>query len=162
MGKRANPQKADVGKAIVFLADRQGMKQSELAKKARVSDKAISGWCMGLTSPSRGPLQAVLQALDCTWQDVEEVMAFHLLWRLKLQQRREAKQVAANSQVDERSGPAQDPGPSGSASSLGLLAFPGPPTPSADDDRFREIGHLFSRLHDLVAQPPDRKSPRRR
>jgi transcriptional regulator with XRE-family HTH domain len=165
MRRRTSPQKADLGKAIVLMADLLGMTQSQLAAKIGMNDGAISDWCRGLSSPSQRALQEVLKVLRCTWRDLEEVRAFILVSRLKLERLRDAKQVDANAQVEERSGPLPFPGSAGADFSLGLpgsLRLPGGPTSSTDDDRCREIGHLFTRLYDLVAQPPDRKGPRRR
>jgi transcriptional regulator with XRE-family HTH domain len=155
MGKPSNPQKADIGKAIVFLADRQGMSQTQLACKAGMSEKTISDWSRGMTSPSPRARKAVLQALDCSWQDVEEVMTFFFHWRLELRQPRAAKRRDGDARVERPSRPARFPGSSGSAASSGR-------TSSADDDRFREIGHVLMKLCDLLAPPPGRKGNRRR
>jgi transcriptional regulator with XRE-family HTH domain len=159
MRKPSNPQKADIGKAIVFLADRQGMSQTQLACKAGISEKTISDWSRGMTSPSPRARKAVLQALDCSWQDVEEVMTFFLIWRVDLRQPRAAKRRDGDARVKRPSRPARFPGSSGSTSSFGLF---GSGTSSADDDRLRDIGHALMKLRDLMAPPPDRKGNRRR
>jgi transcriptional regulator with XRE-family HTH domain len=163
--RRANPQKADLGKAIVLMADLLGMSQTQLAAKIGMNDGAISDWCRGLGSPSQRAQQGVLKVLGCTWRDIEEVTAFILVSRLKLERLRDGKQVGGNAQVEERSGPLPFPGSSGADFAFGLpgsLRLPGGSSSSTDDDHYREIGYLWTRLHDLVAHPPDRKGPRRR
>jgi transcriptional regulator with XRE-family HTH domain len=130
-----------------------------------MNDGAISDWCRGLSSPSQRALQEVLKTLGCTWRDLEEVRAFILVSRLKLERLRDAKQVDANAQVEERSGPLRFPGSAGADFSFGLPGSPGlsgGPTSSTEDDRFREIGRLLTRIHDLMAPPQDRKGDRRR
>ncbi|HEY6320328.1 MAG TPA: helix-turn-helix transcriptional regulator [Thermoanaerobaculia bacterium] len=161
MRRRANPQKADLGKAIVLLADLLGMTQSQLAAKIRMHDGAISDWCHGVRSPSQKALQEVLKVLGCSWRDLEEVRAFILVWRLRLERLRDAKQA----EVDERSGPPRASGSATADLSFHLPSSPGltgGPRSATDDERFREIGFLLTRVHDLMTPPPVRPVHRRR
>src|SRR5579862_7306157 len=163
MRRRANPQKADLGKAIVLLADLLGMTQSQLAAKIRMHDGAISDWCHGVRSPSQKALQEVLKVLGCTWRDLEEVRASILVWRLKLERLRDAKH--ADAQVEERSGPPRAAGSAAADLSFrlpGLHDLAGGPRSATDDDRFREIGLLLTRVHDLMTPPLAGRVQRRR
>jgi transcriptional regulator with XRE-family HTH domain len=144
--------KADLGKAIVFLADRSGLSQSDLAKKASMSSKAISGWSGGKSSPSSRAMEAVLAALKCTEDEVEAATAIHREWRLKLRQRTDS-----NLEIKEA------PGSEGSPGSRGAFGFPGLHGSSpAEDERHREVGRTVEWLLHLLllALPLDRQAPR--
>jgi len=159
MGKRVDQRKADVGKAIVFLADRCGMSQSQLAKKAGVSPKAISDWSHGKRSPSPQPLAAVLEALGCTQQVLDEVTDIFSWWRIKMQS-------LASSEIKEAPVPSDSDRPSSDSSLPNPSRRPRAPIPtsfstsSADDEHHREVGRTVVRLYHLLAPAPDRKGPR--
>ncbi|HLX07932.1 MAG TPA: helix-turn-helix transcriptional regulator [Thermoanaerobaculia bacterium] len=67
----------------MFLADRQGFSQRDLAAKAKLNSNTISDWCMGKTSPDRRSMDSVLRVLGCTEQVVEEATAIFREWRLR-------------------------------------------------------------------------------
>jgi transcriptional regulator with XRE-family HTH domain len=84
MGKRAEDWKADRGRAIVFLASSRGLNQKQLAAQAGRSDKTISEWTSGRSTPDRQSMAKVLTVIGCTEEDVEKVTAVCREWRLKI------------------------------------------------------------------------------
>jgi transcriptional regulator with XRE-family HTH domain len=117
---------ADLGQAIVFLAEKAGLSQSELAAASGVSDKTISAWSNGRRMPSQQALGKVVHALRCTRDDVEEVAEFHRKWRLRMEQ------------------------PGKTAPSIGNARAA---HPSSEDEHFRAIGRSVRELWDLLWEP---------
>ena len=131
MGIRVvDPAKSDRGKAIVFLADREGFSQRELAAKAGLTSNTISDWCTGKTSPDRRSMDNVLRVLGCTEQVVDEATAIFREWRLRMRGK-----VAA------------------------VLVEEGPGRYAAADDIQRDLGRTVIRFIDLLAQLQQRKPP---
>jgi len=147
---RKADQKADLGKAIVFLADRSGLKQSELATLAGMSPKAVSSWSRGKSSPGRRAMEAVLTALNCTEDDVEAATTMFREWRLKMH-----RQAASNLEIKETPGSPRAPASRGASG----LPSSGEPS-SSDDEHDREVGRTARKLFHLLALAPDRKAPR--
>jgi transcriptional regulator with XRE-family HTH domain len=157
MGKRVDQRKADVGKAIVFLADRCGMSQAQLAKKAGVSPKAITDWKHGKSSPSPQPLAAVLKALGCTQDVLDQATDLFNWWRIKMQ-----FPVDPTFEIMEAPGSPDSIGPIG-PSPRGRHLSPAPsglPASSAVDEHHREVGRTVERLYHLLSPRPDSKSRR--
>ena len=117
---------ADLGQAIVFLAEKAGLSQSELAAASGVSDKTISAWSNGRRTPSQQALGKVVHALHCTHDDVEEVAEFHRKWRLRMKQPGKTAPSIGNAQAAH---------------------------PSSEDEHSRAIGRRVQELWDLLREP---------
>jgi transcriptional regulator with XRE-family HTH domain len=81
--------KADLGQAIVFIADMAELSQKRLAKALNVSAKTISAWKTGQRKPNPGAMQNLPKVLGVTMAEIEAVAAFHGEWRQKMKGRRE-------------------------------------------------------------------------
>jgi transcriptional regulator with XRE-family HTH domain len=101
MRRQADPEKADVGRAVVFLAASLGLSQSMLAARAGLSNKTISDWCRGISRPDRRSMESVLKVLGCTEAEVWEATRLHREWRLRME-----RKAGADSEVKEISTPA--------------------------------------------------------
>lgn len=80
--------KADFGQAVVFLAERAGLSQKQLAKALKLHPKTISAWNKGERMPNRSAMQVLPATLRCTLAEIETVAAFHGEWRQKMASRR--------------------------------------------------------------------------
>ena len=87
MARKRDLAKADLGKAVVFLADRMGLSQKQLAALIRVSSKTISAWCNGERRPRPANMESVLRVLRCSRETVDDVAAYHSLWRSRMKQK---------------------------------------------------------------------------
>lgn len=76
--------KADFGQAIVFLAEKAGLSQKQLAKALTLHPKTISAWKRGERMPNRRAMQALPSKLKCTQEEIEKVAAFHGEWRQRI------------------------------------------------------------------------------
>ena len=56
-------------KNLKKLRKKQGMKQSELAKRLKLTRSAVSNWENGITSPRANMLPALAKVLKCTIND---------------------------------------------------------------------------------------------
>jgi plasmid maintenance system antidote protein VapI len=76
--------RADLGQAIVFIAQRLNLNQKTLAGALQIDPKKITGWKngVGLTTEVLDKLPGVL---GCTKQDMLEVAAFYANWRVRMQ-----------------------------------------------------------------------------
>jgi transcriptional regulator with XRE-family HTH domain len=76
--------KADFGPAVVFLAEKAGLSQKQLAKAVKVHPKTVSAWKRGERMPNRSAMQALPSTLGCTMTEIETVAAFQGEWRQKM------------------------------------------------------------------------------
>lgn len=76
--------RADLGQAIVFIAQRLDLNQKTLARALQIDPKKITGWKNGdgLTDDILDKLPGVLR---CTKQDMLDVAAFYANWRMRMQ-----------------------------------------------------------------------------
>jgi transcriptional regulator with XRE-family HTH domain len=87
---------ADFGQAVVFLADKAGMNQKQLASALEVSYQTVTNW-KGGQEPMAHTVQKLPAALGCTLAEIEEVAAYHHEWREILKDRkRQAAGITEN------------------------------------------------------------------
>jgi len=68
----------------VFLADRAGLSQKQLAKALKLHPGTISAWQRGKRLPNRRAMQALPGTLRCTEAEIETVAAVFGEWRRKM------------------------------------------------------------------------------
>ncbi|HVR08371.1 MAG TPA: helix-turn-helix domain-containing protein [Thermoanaerobaculia bacterium] len=125
--------KADFGPAIVFLAERAGLSQKQLAKALKLHPGTISAWQRGKRLPNRRAMQALPGTLRCTDAEIDKVAAFHGEWRQKMA----SKQGRTAEDVKET-----------------RAEYQAPESQAKAEARHLEIGRVFDRLVELLS--PDR------
>jgi transcriptional regulator with XRE-family HTH domain len=75
--------KADFGRAVVFIGAHAGMDQKRLAQALGVEPKAVTNWKKGTSSPQPSTMRQLPVVLRCTMAEIEEVAEVFRQWRLK-------------------------------------------------------------------------------
>ena len=123
--------KADFGQAIVFIADKIGLNQKQLASALKLEPKTVSAWKRGDRSPYPRAMKALPGVLTCSMAEIEEVAAYHAMWR----QRMKRKGIQA---------PAAGLRKNSWAEAIHETDY------GVGEDREREIGRLVGRLFYLL------------
>jgi transcriptional regulator with XRE-family HTH domain len=123
------PSRAYLGQAFVFLAQIDGVNQTQLAAKAGLSVSTVSAAAQGRRETAPRTLKKLRSALAPTEKQISGVLAV-------IQDRR-----AMNQSLDTADSISE-------ATGAGYL----------DDDRAREIGRALLRIFELAEQAPTRKT----
>ena len=124
------PSRAYLGQAFVFLAQIDGVNQTQLAAKAGLSVSTVSAAAQGRRETAPRTLKKLRSALAPTEKQISGVLAV-------IQDRR-----AMNQSLDTADSISE-------ATGAGYLD---------DDDRAREIGRALLRIFELAEQAPTRKT----
>jgi transcriptional regulator with XRE-family HTH domain len=137
---------ADFGQALIFIAEKIKLNQKQLASALKVKPKTVSTWKRGARRPNPSARQALPSVLKCTMAQIEEVAAYHAMWR----------QILNGGAISTASSDADSSPPE----NKGKGAWPGGEILEyrALPDREREIGRIVLHLARLLnpEKPEDR------
>jgi transcriptional regulator with XRE-family HTH domain len=94
-------RKADLGEAVVFIAEKADLSQKTLAQALELKAGTVSDWKRKGRNPNPKALRRLPEVLGCTMSEIEEVAAYFSKWRDRMKSRK----IQAGDVADASLGP---------------------------------------------------------